>query len=144
MARFLHFSMALYIYFYSIAPNLPLTQQKTLMFLKLQLLLMFGLKIYLMKEKILKQMNQKLNMMIWKTKTKRWQSKKSKNKLLHQVQQLRQVQNLLLQVPLLHQPPKVSLPTTGSETGDMIMYGGALAVLVSLGTGVVYYMKKKN
>ncbi|MEE8882962.1 MAG: hypothetical protein SOI14_07480 [Lactococcus cremoris] len=24
------------------------------------------------------------------------------------------------------------------------MYGGALAVLVSLGTGVVYYMKKKN
>ena len=40
--------------------------------------------------------------------------------------------------------PKVSLPTTGSETGDMIMYGGALAVLVSLGTGVVYYMKKKK
>ncbi len=24
------------------------------------------------------------------------------------------------------------------------MYGGALAVLVSLGTGVVYYMKKKK
>lgn len=40
--------------------------------------------------------------------------------------------------------PKVSLPTTGSETGDMIMYGGALAVLVALGTGVVYYMKKKK
>ncbi|WP_152993977.1 LPXTG cell wall anchor domain-containing protein, partial [Lactococcus lactis] len=40
--------------------------------------------------------------------------------------------------------PKVSLPTTGSETGDMIMYGGALAVLVSLGNGVVYYMKKKK
>ena len=34
-----------------------------------------------MKEKILKQMNQKQNMMIWKTKTKRWQSKKSKNQL---------------------------------------------------------------
>ena len=40
--------------------------------------------------------------------------------------------------------PKVSLPTTGSETGDMIMYGGALAVLVALGTGAVYYMKKKK
>lgn len=40
--------------------------------------------------------------------------------------------------------PKVSLPTTGSETGDMVMYGGALAVLVALGTGVVYYMKKKK
>ena len=40
--------------------------------------------------------------------------------------------------------PKGSLPTTGSETGDMIMYGGALAVLVALGTGAVYYMKKKK
>ncbi|MFK5277669.1 LPXTG cell wall anchor domain-containing protein, partial [Lactococcus lactis] len=40
--------------------------------------------------------------------------------------------------------PKVSLPTTGSETGDMIMYGGALAVLIALGTGAVYYMKKKK
>ncbi|WP_270245613.1 SpaA isopeptide-forming pilin-related protein [Lactococcus lactis] len=40
--------------------------------------------------------------------------------------------------------PKVSLPTTGSETGDMIMYGGALAVLIALGIGAVYYMKKKK
>ncbi len=40
--------------------------------------------------------------------------------------------------------PKGSLPTTGSETGDMIMYGGALAVLVALGTGAVYYMKNPN
>ncbi|TRW68265.1 SpaA isopeptide-forming pilin-related protein [Lactococcus lactis] len=40
--------------------------------------------------------------------------------------------------------PKVSLPTTGSETGDMIMYGGALAVLAALGTGAIYYMKKKK
>ena len=26
----------------------------------------------------------------------------------------------------------------------MIMYGGALAVLAALGTGAVYYMKKKK
>ena len=36
------------------------------------------------------------------------------------------------------------LPTTGSETGDVIAYGGAVAILVALGTGAVYYMKKKK
>lgn len=39
--------------------------------------------------------------------------------------------------------PKGSLPTTGSSTGDFLAYGGAVAILVALGTGAVYYMKKK-
>ncbi|WP_152993963.1 LPXTG cell wall anchor domain-containing protein, partial [Lactococcus lactis] len=41
--------------------------------------------------------------------------------------------------------PKGSLPTTGSETGDVIAYGGAVAMLVALGIGgFTYYMKKKK
>ena len=40
--------------------------------------------------------------------------------------------------------PKGSLPTTGSETGDMIMYGGAIVLGLALGIGTVYYMKKKK
>ncbi|MDQ7173645.1 LPXTG cell wall anchor domain-containing protein [Lactococcus lactis] len=41
--------------------------------------------------------------------------------------------------------PKVSLPTTGSETGDVIAYGGAVAMLVALGIGgFTHYMKKKK
>ena len=41
--------------------------------------------------------------------------------------------------------PKGSLPTTGSETGDVIAYGGAVAMLVALGiAGVTYYTKKKK
>lgn len=39
--------------------------------------------------------------------------------------------------------PKASLPTTGSSTGDALMYGGMAVLLVALG-GAVYYMKKKN
>ncbi|MDG4983927.1 SpaA isopeptide-forming pilin-related protein [Lactococcus lactis] len=39
--------------------------------------------------------------------------------------------------------PKASLPTTGSSTGDALMYGGMAVLLVALG-GTVYYMKKKN
>lgn len=41
--------------------------------------------------------------------------------------------------------PKGSLPTTGSETGDVIAYGGAVAMLVALGiAGATYYTKKKK
>lgn len=41
--------------------------------------------------------------------------------------------------------PKVSLPTTGSETGDVIAYGGAVAMLVALGIGgFTHYMNKKK
>ncbi|WP_270342730.1 SpaA isopeptide-forming pilin-related protein [Lactococcus lactis] len=40
---------------------------------------------------------------------------------------------------------KGSLPTTGSETGDMIMYGGAIVLGLALGIGgFTYYMKKKK
>ncbi|WDA68467.1 VaFE repeat-containing surface-anchored protein [Lactococcus lactis] len=39
--------------------------------------------------------------------------------------------------------PKASLPTTGSSTGDALMYGGMAVLLVALG-GTVYYMKKKK
>lgn len=39
--------------------------------------------------------------------------------------------------------PKASLPTTGSSTGDALVYGGMAVLLVTLG-GTVYYMKKKK
>lgn len=39
--------------------------------------------------------------------------------------------------------PKAVLPTTGSSTGDALMYGGMAVLLFALG-GTVYYMKKKK
>ncbi len=39
--------------------------------------------------------------------------------------------------------PKGSLPTTGSDTGDAIAYGGMAVLLGAIG-GAVYYMKKKK
>ncbi len=99
---------------------------------------MFGLKIYLMKEK-----NPKTD------------EPKAKHDDLKDQDQTLTVEKVEKPVtPPSSKPtppsttptetPKVSLPTTGSETGDMIMYGGALAVLIALGTGAVYYMKKKK
>jgi heme-binding NEAT domain protein len=40
--------------------------------------------------------------------------------------------------------PKVSLPTTGSETGDVIAYGGAVAMLVALGSDALYTLYEKE